>query len=174
VSDDDVRDACARWHMEVAIRTGERRCIVGGATVALAEAATHLATLGAKTTPLGVRVASHTRAMRAAMPALARALADARWHAPRVAWVAGITGAVLRDTAEVQRALAEQVANTVRWDTCMDTVAERRPDVVLEVGPGTTLARLWRERHPAIPVRSCDEFASARQVLQWAGTAAGR
>jgi [acyl-carrier-protein] S-malonyltransferase len=174
VSPADIADACARWGLEVAIRTGERRCIVGGATTALIEAATHLATLGAKTTPLGVRVASHTRAMRAAVPALARALALARWRAPRVAWIAGITGTVLRDVAEVRRVLADQVATTVRWDACMDAVAERRPDAVLEIGPGTTLARLWRERHPAIPVRSCDEFASAKQVLDWSEMAAGR
>ena len=53
----------------------------------------------------------------------------------------------------------------------MDTVAERRPGAVLEVGPGNTLARLWRERHPDIPVRSCDEFTSARQVIAWTETA---
>ena len=163
----DIEAACARWGLEIAIRTGERRCVLGGAAAALAEAAAHLAALGAKTTPLGVRVASHTRAMRAAVPALAQALAQARWHAPRVAWVAGITGAVVRDVVEVRRVLAEQVATTVRWDACMDTVAERRPAVVLEVGPGTTLARLWRERHPAIPVRSCDEFASTREIRDW-------
>jgi len=168
IAADAVAQACARWHLEVAIRTGERRCIVGGTTRALAGAATQLAALGATATPLGVRVASHTRAMRGAVPALADALASARWHAPRVAWVAGITGSVLRDLEEVRHALAEQVATTIRWDACMDTVAERRPDVVLEVGPGTTLARLWRERHPDIPVRSCDEFASARQVVAWA------
>lgn len=170
----EVDAACARWGLEIAIRTGERRCIVGGPADALARAAAHLAELGAKTTPLGVRVASHTRAMRAAVPALARALALARWRAPRVAWVAGITGTVLRDVAEVQRVLADQVATTVRWDACMDAVAERRPDAVLEVGPGTTLARLWRERHPAIPARSCDEFASAQQVLDWSAMATGR
>ena len=170
----DVVAACARWGLEIAIRTGERRCIVGGPMSALAAAATQLAELGAKTTPLGVRVASHTRAMRAAVPALAQALALASWHAPRAAWVAGITGAVVRDAAEVQRVLAEQVATTVRWDACMDAVSERRPDVVLEVGPGTTLARLWRERHPAIPVRSCDEFGSAAQVLDWVSGSAGR
>lgn len=173
VTDDDVRDACIRWQLEVAIRTGERRCVLGGARGALDDAAAHLSTRGAKATRLGVRVASHTRAMRAAVPALAQALAQAQWHAPRVAWVAGISGAVLRDTADVQRSLAEQVATTVRWDVCMDTVAERRPDAVLEVGPGTTLARLWRERHPEIPVRSCDEFASAQQVLDWTRTTAG-
>jgi [acyl-carrier-protein] S-malonyltransferase len=177
VSDVDPSDldaACARWGLEIAIRTGERRCVVGGASAALAEAAAHLSALGARTAPLGVRVASHTRAMRAAVPVLAQALACARWHAPRVAWVAGITGVVLRDVAEVRRVLAEQVATTVRWDLCMDAVAERRPDAVLEVGPGTTLARLWRERHVHIPVRSCDEFASAAQLLAWVGMESGR
>ena len=167
VDTEAVDAACARWSLQVAIRTGERRCIVGGPTQALAEAAAHLATLGASTTLLGVRVASHTRAMRAAVPALARALALARWHAPRVAWIAGISGAVVRDIAQVQRVLAEQVATTVHWDACMDTVAERRPDAVLELGPGTTLARLWRERHPAIPVRSCDEFRSVEEIVGW-------
>ena len=61
----DVDAACARWGLEIAIRTGERRCVIGGATAALAEAAAHLAALGAKTTPLGVRVASHTQIGRA-------------------------------------------------------------------------------------------------------------
>ena len=174
VNPEDVDAACARWSLEVAIRTGERRCIVGGTTHALSEAASQFDALGATATMLGVRVASHTRAMRGAVPALAQALARARWRAPRVAWVAGITGAVVRDTDEVQRALAEQVATTVRWDACMDAVAERRPGAVLEVGPGTTLARLWRERHPAIPVRSCDEFAHVDQVVDWAGMASAR
>ena len=174
VNPEDVDAACARWNLEVAIRTGERRCIVGGARRSLADAASHFEALGATTTLLGVRVASHTRAMRAAVPALAQALALARWHAPRVAWVAGITGAVVRDTGEAQRLLAAQVTTTVRWDACMDTVAERRPDAVLEIGPGTTLARLWRERHPAIPVRSCDEFGDAAQVIAWATFASRR
>jgi [acyl-carrier-protein] S-malonyltransferase len=177
LSDVDPRDvdaACARWGLEVAIRTGDRRCIVGGTTRSLAEAAARFAALGVTATLLGVRVASHTRAMRAAVPALAQALALARWGAPRVAWVAGITGAVVRDTGEVRRVLAEQVATTVRWDACMDTVAERRPGAVLEVGPGTTLARLWRERHPDVPVRSCDEFASAAQAVEWVSTASSR
>ncbi|MFL6698599.1 MAG: ACP S-malonyltransferase [Vitreoscilla sp.] len=172
VDPDDLDAACARWRLDVAIRTGERRCVVGGAASALAEAAAFLAERGARTTPLGVRVASHTRVMRAAVPLLAQALARKRWSAPRVAWVAGITGAVVRDLAEAQRLLAGQVASTVRWDACMDTVAERRPDAVLELGPGTSLARLWRERHPGIPVRSCDEFAAAAEILAWVSGAA--
>lgn len=172
VDREDVDAACARHGLEVAIRTGERRCIVGGPRVALEQAAAALAARGATATLLGVRVASHTRAMRAAVPVVAQALAEAAWRPPRVAWVAGVTGAVVRDTGQAQDLLARQVATTVRWDLCMDTVAERRPDAVLELGPGTTLARMWRERFPAIAVRSCDEFRDPRQVMAWLATAA--
>ena len=130
-------------------------------------ASRHLQARGAKATPLGVRVASHTSAMRAAVPALARALDETRWHPPRAPWVAGSRGVVVRDLAQVRQALAEQVAATLRWDDCMDTVAERRPGCVLEVGPGTTLARLWRDRHPRTPVRSCEDFASPAEIRRW-------
>jgi [acyl-carrier-protein] S-malonyltransferase len=167
VAASDVEEACARWGLEVAIRTGADRCILGGPTAALVEAASHLGAQGARTTLLGVRVASHTRAMRAAVPVLARALASVPWRAPRVAWVAGTRGAVVRDLAQVREVLAEQVATTIRWDACMDTVAERRPDCVLEVGSGTTLARLWRERFPDTPVRSCDEFEDVTGIVDW-------
>ena len=173
VSAEDLAAACARWGLAVAIRMGERRCIVGGSRLALAEAAAALAARGVTARPLCVRVPSHTPALRPAVPVFAQALAQARWHAPRVAWVAGITGAVVREPAQVRQALAEQIATTIRWDACMDTVAERRPGAVLEVGPGTTLTRLWRERHPAIPARSCDEFASAREALDWLAAASG-
>jgi [acyl-carrier-protein] S-malonyltransferase len=174
VGADDLAAACARWGLEMAIRTGADRCIVGGPTAALAEAAVHLAARGARTTLLGVRVASHTSAMRAAVPVFARALASVPWRAPRVAWVAGTRGAVVREPALVREVLAEQVAMTIRWDACMDTIAERRPDCVLEVGPGTTLARLWRERFPDTPVRSCDEFQGVAEVVAWISGAVRR
>jgi [acyl-carrier-protein] S-malonyltransferase len=165
----DLAEACDRWQLQIAIRIGPQRCIVGGAVSGLLDAERFLGARHVKTTLLGVRVASHTRAMCGAVAVLRHALATLDWHAPHVAWIADSRGAVVRDVAEVRAALAEQVATTVRWDECMDTVAERRPDCVLEVGPGTTLARMWRERHPDLPMRSCDEFADAAAILRWVG-----
>jgi len=167
VADQDLAAACARWTLEVAIRLGPGRCVVGGRAADLAAAAGHLGALGVQATPLGVRVASHTSAMRAAVPALRDALAALAWLPPRVAWVSASRGEAVRDLDQVRAALAEQVAQPLLWDRCMDTVAERRPACVLEVGPGTTLARLWRERHPAIAARSCADFDGAAQVADW-------
>jgi len=173
-SSDELTAVLDRSGLEVAIRTGDQRCILGGRRSALAQAAERLSEHGAKTTLLCVSVASHTRAMRAAVPVFARALAEATWRPARSPWVAGITGQVERDLHEVQRLLAEQVATTVRWDACMDAVAERRPDAVLEVGAGTALTRLWRERHPSIPARSCDEFSRPVQIVDWLDSVGAR
>ena len=167
----DLDAARARWSLDVAIRIGAQQCVLGGSASALDEAALWLQARAAKATRLGVRVASHTRAMSAAVPLLASALAAFPWHPADAAWIAGSRGAVVREPVQVRAALAEQVAATVRWDEVMDTVAERRPDCVLEVGPGTTLARMWRDRHPRVPVRSCDEFRDAAQARHWVARA---
>jgi [acyl-carrier-protein] S-malonyltransferase len=55
----------------------------------------------------------------------------------------------------------------------MDAIAERRVRRVLELGPGTTLARLWNARHPAIPARAIDEFRSPAAAARWVLGATG-
>ena len=153
--------------LAVAIRIGAERAIVGGATAALDAAAARWSGLGLRCTRLPIGVASHTPAMAAAAAAFGQRLAAANLHSAQSAVVCNVSGVVSRNLGVLAPALAGQIASTVRWDDCMDGVAERRVDCVLEVGPGTTLAAMWRERHPAIPVRSVDEFHSPEGVLRW-------
>jgi [acyl-carrier-protein] S-malonyltransferase len=87
--------------------------------------------------------------------------------APTTALVCNHTATVVRAPAELAHALSHQIASPIRWDACMDTMAERGPTCVLEIGPGTTLAGLWRTRHPGIPVRSIDDFRSDAAVVAW-------
>jgi [acyl-carrier-protein] S-malonyltransferase len=49
----------------------------------------------------------------------------------------------------------------------MGAVAERRPRCVLEVGPGSTLAKQWADSHPDVPVRSIDAFRGPQAVAAW-------
>jgi [acyl-carrier-protein] S-malonyltransferase len=49
----------------------------------------------------------------------------------------------------------------------MSTVAERRPDCVLEIGGGRALAAMWRRRYPDTPCRSLDEFRGAAGAARW-------
>ncbi|WP_457426949.1 acyltransferase domain-containing protein [Roseateles sp. P5_E7] len=153
--------------LSVAIRIGAERAIVGGPTEALDAAAVRWGGMGLRCTRLPIGVASHTPAMAAAAAAFARRLEAADLRQPQSAVVCNFTGAASRQLAVLAPALAGQIASTVRWDDCMDSIAERCAHCVLEVGPGTTLAAMWRERHPAIPVRSVDEFQGPEGVLRW-------
>jgi [acyl-carrier-protein] S-malonyltransferase len=164
-------DAIAAWAarhaLSVAIRLGPDRAIVGGKAADLQVAAQERAVAHARFTPIAARVASHTPWMQPAAAAFAQALAAVPLQTPQAATVCNFTGEATRRPAELQRCLSAQMASTVLWDSCMETIAERGVRCALEVGPGTTLATLWRNAHPQIPVRSADEFRSARAVADW-------
>lgn len=159
--------AQAEAALSVAIRIGDERAIVGGPAAALDDAALRWGAAGLRCTRLPIGVASHTPAMAPAAAAFAQRLAAVDLRPALAPVVCNFTGAASRHPAALAAALAGQIAATVRWDDCMDAIAERGAHCVLEVGPRTALAAMWRDRHPAIPARSVDEFQGAQGVLQW-------
>jgi [acyl-carrier-protein] S-malonyltransferase len=159
--------AQAETALSVAIRIGDERAIVGGPAAALATAAARWSAAGLRCTRLPIGVASHTPAMAQAAAAFAQHLAAVDLRPAQAAVVCNFTGAASRNPAALAGALASQIASTVRWDDCMDCIAERGARCVLEVGPGTALVAMWRERYPAIAARSVDEFQGPDGVLRW-------
>lgn len=170
--DEARREAlCARHGLALAIRIAPDSAIVGGPAEALDAAQADLESqgTGVRITRLAVRIASHTPWMAPAATAFAEDLAAAGLLAPRTWLVGNADGAARRDRAGVLRGLAAQIAAPVRWDVCLDSVAERGARCVLEVGPGRTLAKMWQARHPHIPVRSVEDFGSPQAVVDWVG-----
>lgn len=159
--------------LALAIRIGPERVLVGGPAAALDDAATTWRAAGLRCTRLPIAVASHTPWMADAARAFGERLAGVALRPPHTALVCDHTGTASRQPAALTAALAAQIAATVRWDDCMDSLAERGVRCVLEVGPGSALAAMWRERHPAIPVRSADEFHSAQGLVDWVGRQLG-
>lgn len=155
-----------RHGLEVAIRIDAGSVVLGGPRAALHVAATEAESQGWRPTLLNVALASHTRWMAGAPEAFARVLDTVHLHAPACALISNALGRV-RDADSARRALSQQIAQTVRWDDCMDAVAAQGVSAVLEIGPGQALARMWNERYPGVPARSADEFRSARAVAQW-------
>jgi len=162
-----IEAACARHAVAVAIRQSADRFVLGGLAEAILRAEIDLASRGARCTRLAVRVASHTTLVAAAARDFGQQLEAMTFQTPHTALVCNLTGTAVRAAAELKRALAEQIANTVRWDECMEWMAERRVACVLEVGPGSSLSKLWNEIHPEVPARSIDEFRSAEAVIRW-------
>ena len=158
---------CGRHGLFVAIRLGLDRAIVAGPAAALQAARDDPAIAAGRLDDIGVRVASHTPLMRPAQEAFAAHLTTVDLQAPTAPLVCNLTGTSIRRKQELAHCLSAQIASPVLWDTCMETISESRVGCVLEVGPGSTLATLWRASHPGIPARSVDDFRSADAVAGW-------
>jgi [acyl-carrier-protein] S-malonyltransferase len=156
-----------RFGLDLAIDLAPDRAVLGGTLTAIAAATPALAARGADVKPLAVRVASHTPRMAPAAQHFAAEIAARPWRPLASTFVANLDGAGLRRADALKHALAEQIAHTVQWQRALATLAERRPRCVLEVGPGSTLSRLWAASQPDVPVRSVDEFRSPAAVLAW-------
>ncbi len=140
--------------------------IAGGLRAHLDRLAALAPQAGASYKPLPISVGSHTSLLAAAVdPVRALLLADA--GAPALPLLAGVSGSTIRNGADAAELLARQTANTIQWTDCLDAIAEARIDVALELGPGSALSRMLRERHPHIACRSVADFRSVKGIVAW-------
>ncbi|MFO1357522.1 MAG: ACP S-malonyltransferase, partial [Plasticicumulans sp.] len=65
------------------------------------------------------------------------------------------------------RTLPAQIAQTVDWAACTDALVERGCTVLLELGPGSGLSRMARDRHPELAARSVADFRSLDGAAGW-------
>jgi [acyl-carrier-protein] S-malonyltransferase len=163
---DGLQPLCQAFDLEVAIRIGPDRAVLGGPLQALAAAGPMAQALGLQVTPLNVALASHTRWMRPAAQAFGAVLRGAPLRAPHTPLVSAVRGRVLT-ADQAGEALERQIEQTVRWDECLERVAAQRVDAVLEIGPQQALAQMWNERWPGVPARSADEFRSCAAAVAW-------
>ena len=167
-----IDQLCTNTGVAIAIRIGPSNVVLGGPHGRLHQAEGAAADLGARCTRLRVGVASHTPWMHAAAEDFMRTLSAVRFHTPRTALFSNAADRV-HDHASARKALSAQIASTVRWDECMENIHARRVSCVLEIGPGQALARMWIERYPDIPARSCDDFRSAAGIAKWVAGVVG-
>ena len=162
-----IERSCRRHSLAVAIVLSSDRWVLGGLSAALDLALVDLSNDGARCNRLAVKLASHTPWTAAAATDFARRALVVPFARNGATLVCNLTGAAVSGEHALRSALAGQIAHPVQWLRCMQAVAERRPRCVLEVGPGSTLSRLWNERFPSIPARSVDEFRSPQAVTEW-------
>jgi len=153
--------------LDCAIDLGPEQAVFAGLDADLNVALAHLPREGAQCTLLDVRVASHSRWMRPALAPFEVALNNVVWSPPVCPLALNATGGLGRQPQVLRSALVAQVASTVQWESCMQALAERHPQCVLEIGAGAALARLWNARYPMVPARSMDEFKDLQGILDW-------
>ncbi|MDB5776888.1 MAG: malonate decarboxylase subunit epsilon [Herbaspirillum sp.] len=157
---------CDAHRLSLAIVNGDDHVVLGGTRSDFAAALPDMDARGYWSKILDVAVPSHTPPMRLAAEAFALALADKSMHAMSAPVLMGISGTPA-SSATLAASLSQQIAQTVRWSDCMKTALEMGVAVVLEIGPGKSLSRMFTELDPALQARSAEDFRTLDGIVKW-------
>ncbi len=94
----------------------------------------------AKLRPLSVAGAFHTPHMAPAVEHVAGLARSVSVHDPRTRFISNRDGSVVHDGAEVLTRIVGQIARPVRWDRCLESMADLGVTGILEMPPAGTLS----------------------------------
>ena len=104
--------------------------------------------------PLPVAGAFHTQHMAPAVGHVAELAASVSVHDPRIPLISNRDGQVIHDGREVLKRIIGQIASPVRWDLCMETMADLGVTGILEMPPAGTLTGIAKRA-----LKGVDTFA---------------
>jgi [acyl-carrier-protein] S-malonyltransferase len=122
----------------------------------------------ARLRPLRVAGAFHTEHMVPAVAALEAAAAGTAVKDPAIALLSNRDGAVVTSGTEWVDRIARQVANPVRWDHCMATMADLGVTAFIELLPGGTLTGIAKRALPGVEllaIKTPDQLDAARALV---------
>ncbi|QSQ26355.1 amino acid adenylation domain-containing protein [Pyxidicoccus parkwayensis] len=133
--------------LALAAVNGADRCVVSGPVEAIARLEASLAGRGVGVVRLPAAHAFHSSAVEPLMPDLARAVSSLRLKAPEMRFVSSLTGTWIRPEEATDPAYwARQMRQPVRFAEGLEVLIGDGCSVLLEVGPGTDLTSLTRQR----------------------------
>ncbi|ACZ89753.1 ACP S-malonyltransferase [Streptosporangium roseum] len=166
-AEDEVLAAIAGHGLTPANINGAGQIVAGG-TLAQLEAFRAEPPARARLIPLSVAGAFHTVHMAPAVDQLRKAAAGITPGDPSTTLLSNADGAAVTSGAEFVERLINQVANPVRWDSCMATMADRGVTAMIELVPGGTLTGLAKRALrgvATVALKTPDDLDAARGVL---------
>ena len=149
----------------------------GGGQIVAAGDLTALAALapeGARVRALAVAGAFHTSYMQPAVEPMRALAASIQVEDAAVGVLSNKDGAVITNGREILDRIVDQIANPVRWDLCMQTLADKGVTGAIEVAPAGTLVGLIKRAVPAIEQCALKSPAEVETAIAFAGTHGGK
>ncbi|MET9764611.1 beta-ketoacyl synthase N-terminal-like domain-containing protein [Streptomyces sp. NPDC006372] len=131
--------------LETAVTNGDRAQVLAGPVAAVDRACALLDDRGTPGQRLPVTRAFHTALMEPALEEFRKVLEDVQFRPVRVPFVSALDG-VTRAPGWIPGPdhLLRHTRDPVRYDEALRAIGAQRPDVLLEIGPHTTLSGLAR------------------------------
>jgi [acyl-carrier-protein] S-malonyltransferase len=127
----------------------------------------------ARLVPLSVAGAFHTEWMQPAVDVLAGYARAISTHDPRTRLISNLDGQVVHDGREVLRRIVQQVSAPVRWDLCMQTMADLEVTGILEMPPAGTLTGIAKRALKGVEtfaLKTPDQLDDARAFVEKHGS----
>jgi [acyl-carrier-protein] S-malonyltransferase len=128
----------------------------------------------ARVKPLSVAGAFHTEHMGSAVETLARFARAMSTHDPRTRLLSNRDGQVVDHGQDVLRRLVDQVRSPVRWDLCMQTMADLGVTGLIEMPPAGTLTGIAKRGLKGVEtfaLKTPDQLDEAREFVDKHGSA---
>lgn len=158
---DLVLQAIADAGLVAANDNGGGQIVAAGDLAALAT----LAPEGARVRALAVAGAFHTSYMQPAVEPMRALAAAIEVNDSAIGVLSNKDGAVLTSGREILNRIVDQIASPVRWDLCMQALAEQGVTGAVEVAPAGTLVGLIKRAVPSIEqcaLKSPSDIEAAR------------
>lgn len=159
---------------DIAAINGEQLCVLAGPLQAIEAAEQQLFARGLMPRRLHVAIASHSAMTEAIVAELQQVVASVPRHAPRIPFISNVTGRPITAEQAVDPVYwGRHLRGTVRFADGLAVLLGVAGRVLLEVGPGETLAGLARQ-HPqaasaaGIWASQAHPQQQARNERQWA------
>jgi [acyl-carrier-protein] S-malonyltransferase len=112
---------------------------------------------GSKVIPLSVAGAFHTSYMTSAVSELEEFVPNLSLSNPTLNLWSNQNGQLVSNGQEFVNLLVGQIANSVRWDLCMEAMVNAGVTAVIEVSPAGTLAGLAKRGMPGVEIVALKE-----------------
>ncbi|QBR91581.1 acyltransferase domain-containing protein [Nocardioides euryhalodurans] len=170
---DEVLEALAGHGLTAANDNGPGQIVAAG-TLEQLEALAAAPPAKARLMPLSVAGAFHTEHMGPAVGRLASLARSVSVHDPRTPVISNKDGQVVHDGQDVLARIVGQIANPVRWDLCLETMADAGVTGVLEMPPAGTLTGIAKRALKGVEtfaLKTPDQLDDARAFVQKHGEA---
>jgi [acyl-carrier-protein] S-malonyltransferase len=165
---EDVIEAAQRAGLTAANENGAGQIVVAG-TLEELDAFAQNPPEKARLRPLAVAGAFHTKHMAPAVQQLGALARSIYVHDTRMRLLSNADGAVVHSGREVLTRLVTQVSSPVRWDLCMNTMADLGVTALIELVPGGTLTGLAKRGLPGIEtlaLNTPDDLEAAWDLIE--------
>lgn len=164
---DEVQAAIAAAGLTAANNNGSGQVVAAGTVEQLAELQAN-PPAKARVIQLSVAGAFHTVHMEPAVAHLARLSKAITTHDPRTRLLSNADGQVVQSGREYLARLVAQVANPVRWDLCLATMADIGVTGLLELPPAGTLTGIAKRNLKGVELFSLntpDQLPQAHEFV---------